>query len=49
LEAGYQRVETGARQHNAAMAELNLTSGFKVVGIRFKDGDPEITYEKQLG
>jgi hypothetical protein len=22
--------------------------GFKVVGIRFKDGDPEITYEKQL-
>ena len=49
LEAGYKTVETGARQHNSAMAELNLASGFKVVGIRFKDGDPEITYEKQLG
>jgi hypothetical protein len=46
--SGYKTVDTGARQGNFAMAELNLVSGFRVVGIRFKDGVPDITYEKRL-
>lgn len=46
--SGYKTVETGARQDNFAMAELNLASGFRVVGIRFKEGVPDITYEKRL-
>lgn len=48
-ERGYLSVETGARQSNFAMAQLNLESGFKVVGIRYKGDDPDIIYEKLLG
>ena len=48
IENGYLSVETGARQSNTAMAKLNLVSGFKVVGIRFKGDDPDILYEKIL-
>ena len=43
-----QPFETSARQSNHAMAALNLASGFKVVGIRYKAEIPDITYEKQL-
>lgn len=45
---GYQSVETGARQDIYAMAELNLTSGFQVVGIRFKGSVADTIYEKPL-
>ncbi len=45
---GFASVETGAQQDNLAMTRLNLMSGFQVVGIRFKDLGPEITYEKRF-
>ncbi|MCZ6616956.1 MAG: GNAT family N-acetyltransferase [Gammaproteobacteria bacterium] len=45
---GYASVETGVQQENLAMTRLNLASGFQVVGIRFKDLGPEITYQKRL-
>jgi len=45
---GFASVETGAQQDNLAMTRLNLMSGFQVVGIRFKDLGPEVTYEKRL-
>ena len=45
---GFASVETGAQQDNLAMSRLNLVKGFKVVGIRFKELGPEITYEKRL-
>jgi len=47
-ERGYLSVETSARQSNFGMAQLNLASGFKVVGIRYKGADPDIIYEKPL-
>lgn len=47
-DRGYLSVETSARQSNFAMAQLNLASGFKVVGIRYKGEDPDIIFEKPL-
>ena len=47
-ENGYASVETGAQQDNLAMTRLNLLSGFEVVGIRFKEQGPEMTYAKRL-
>lgn len=47
-ERGYLSVETAARHSNFAMAQLNLASGFKVVGIRYKGEDPDIIYEKSF-
>lgn len=48
IENRYLSVETGARQSNTAMTKLNLSGGFKAVGIRYKQDDPDIIYEKVL-
>ena len=47
-ENGYISVETGAQQDNLAMTRLNHVSGFQVVGIRFKNLGPDVTYEKRF-
>ena len=45
---GFTTVETGAQATNEAMCELNLSSGFEVVGSREKNRGLELTFEKQL-
>ncbi len=45
---GFTVVETGAQAKNEAMCELNLKSGFEVVGSREKRRGLQLTFEKQL-
>ncbi len=45
---GYLTVETGARQSNFAMTQLNLASGFKIAGLRHKTDSMDIIFEKSL-
>lgn len=48
-DQGYTSVETSARDDNAAMIQLNLSSGFREVGSRLKDGHNNTVFEKRLG
>lgn len=45
---GFAVVETGAQAKNEAMCELNLNSGFEVVGSREKRRGLQLTFEKPL-
>jgi len=48
LQNQYATVETDPQQNNFAMSQLNLSSGFQVVGLRIKYNIPHIVYEKKL-
>lgn len=45
---GFAVVETAAQAKNEAMCELNLASGFELVGSREKRRGLQLIYEKQL-
>lgn len=45
---GYSTVETGADQANTAMLQLNLASGFVVVGTYSKEGGTDVILRKSL-
>lgn len=48
VSGGFTVVETGAQAKNEAMCELNLNSGFEVVGSREKRRGLQLIFEKQL-
>ncbi len=47
-ELGYTKVRTGTRNRFLRMLILNLKSGFQIVGVKVRGGEPHIQLEKCL-
>ncbi len=47
-ERGYASVETSSRSDNAAMARVNLKSGFVVIGSRLEPHGLQVLWSKRL-
>lgn len=46
---GFERIETSSRQHNTAMARVNLRLGFDLIGTRQEPHGLQLLWGKLLG